>query len=330
MLEGRLPGLVPARRGGHRRAPAPDQRADPARRRARLPLLPRPRRGRRAADPGRHEPDGRDRERARRRARAAASTGSTCRSPRDRTDAAFVKPLASLRLHAETELYLGALHAGDDAAAARGRIEVAHSAAGEFGLATPCGWGRLPRELVPGLLAAHADLTRPVADPDASRGYVFAWPAGFERIPDEDWVERSRSTPSASTTTRSRTTAGTGTSTSRSSNSPATSRTAAILIDYSGGTGILLDRLLLRIFDRQVGVVIVDSSPKFLRVARRQVPRRRAGRVPPAALPEGRAAPAVRRRGSRRGVRRRTCSSRRTRSTSTTTSTRRCVRGRAC
>jgi len=40
-----------------------------------------------------------------------------------------------------------------------------------------------------------------------------------------------------------------------------------LLIDYSGGTGILLDRVKLRIFDRQVGVVIVDSSPKFLRVA---------------------------------------------------------------
>jgi hypothetical protein len=40
-----------------------------------------------------------------------------------------------------------------------------------------------------------------------------------------------------------------------------------ILLDYSGGTGILLDRLRLRIFDRQVGIVIVDSSAKFLRVA---------------------------------------------------------------
>ena len=40
-----------------------------------------------------------------------------------------------------------------------------------------------------------------------------------------------------------------------------------LLIDYSGGTGILLDRLNLRIFDRQVGTLIVDSSPKFLRVA---------------------------------------------------------------
>jgi SAM-dependent methyltransferase len=44
-------------------------------------------------------------------------------------------------------------------------------------------------------------------------------------------------------------------------------RDGEVLIDYSGGTGILLDRLRLRVFDRQVGMVIVDSSPKFLRVA---------------------------------------------------------------
>jgi len=40
-----------------------------------------------------------------------------------------------------------------------------------------------------------------------------------------------------------------------------------ILIDYSGGTGILLDRLRLKIGDRPIGMVIVDSSPKFLRIA---------------------------------------------------------------
>jgi SAM-dependent methyltransferase len=44
-------------------------------------------------------------------------------------------------------------------------------------------------------------------------------------------------------------------------------REGEILIDYSGGTGILLDRLRLRVFDRQIGMLIVDSSPKFLRVA---------------------------------------------------------------
>jgi SAM-dependent methyltransferase len=40
-----------------------------------------------------------------------------------------------------------------------------------------------------------------------------------------------------------------------------------VLIDYSGGTGILVDRLRLRIFQRAVGVIVVDASGKFLRVA---------------------------------------------------------------
>ncbi len=44
-------------------------------------------------------------------------------------------------------------------------------------------------------------------------------------------------------------------------------REGQVLIDYSGGTGILLDRLRLQIPDRQIGMVIVDSSPKFLRIA---------------------------------------------------------------
>jgi len=38
-------------------------------------------------------------------------------------------------------------------------------------------------------------------------------------------------------------------------------------VDYSGGTGILLDRLKLRIFDRKAGILIADASPRFLRVA---------------------------------------------------------------
>ena len=46
-----------------------------------------------------------------------------------------------------------------------------------------------------------------------------------------------------------------------------TLRDGDLLLDYSGGTGILLDRLRLRVFDRRVGVVIVDASAKFLRVA---------------------------------------------------------------
>src|SRR5262249_61491497 len=44
-------------------------------------------------------------------------------------------------------------------------------------------------------------------------------------------------------------------------------RPGDLLVDYSGGTGILLDRLKLRIFDRPIGMPMVDSSAKFLRVA---------------------------------------------------------------
>jgi SAM-dependent methyltransferase len=61
--------------------------------------------------------------------------------------------------------------------------------------------------------------------------------------------------------------AGTGTSTSTVEQLARDLQEGQILIDYSGGTGILLDRLRLQIGDRAIGMVIVDSSPKFLRIA---------------------------------------------------------------
>lgn len=39
------------------------------------------------------------------------------------------------------------------------------------------------------------------------------------------------------------------------------------LVDYSGGTGILLERLLSKMGAKRVGALIADSSPKFLRLA---------------------------------------------------------------
>ncbi len=39
------------------------------------------------------------------------------------------------------------------------------------------------------------------------------------------------------------------------------------LLDYSGGTGILASRLLMELATRGFGILIVDSSPKFLRLA---------------------------------------------------------------
>jgi SAM-dependent methyltransferase len=184
---------------------------------------------------------------------------------RERTDEAFVAPLRDLRLHAETELYLGALQPGEPTENTRRRIDAASGAVRDFGLATPCGWGRLPPRLVPELVAAHAELTRPVADPQRRRGFIFDW-GEFARIPAEDWVDQ----PVDAFGLHYDTVENHG----WYRNLDLTVEQLAgdlddgdILIDYSGGTGILLDRLRLRIFDRQVGMLIVDSSPKFLRVA---------------------------------------------------------------
>jgi SAM-dependent methyltransferase len=44
-------------------------------------------------------------------------------------------------------------------------------------------------------------------------------------------------------------------------------REGDVLLDYSGGTGILAERLLEELPDLAFGILIVDASPKFLRVA---------------------------------------------------------------
>jgi hypothetical protein len=79
--------------------------------------------------------------------------------PKDRSDDAYFAPLDGLRLHPETELYLGLLHS--DGANAR-RIEAARRHAGRFGIATECGLGRRPPESVPELLALHATHAAPI------------------------------------------------------------------------------------------------------------------------------------------------------------------------
>jgi SAM-dependent methyltransferase len=185
---------------------------------------------------------------------------------REAVDAEFARPLRDLRLQPQTELYLGVLYPDDEAGETRRRIDVAHEFADDFGVATPCGWGRQPTGSLAGLIAAHALVSRPVADPAGEPGYVFAWEPGFERIPDEDWV----SAPVDAFGLHYDTVENHGWYQNLDltvEQLAADLRQGDVLIDYSGGTGILLDRLRLRIFDRQVGLVIVDSSPKFLRVA---------------------------------------------------------------
>jgi SAM-dependent methyltransferase len=186
--------------------------------------------------------------------------------PPGRADSAFIEPLRDLRLPSETELYLGLLEPGASNEALRPTAAHAHRLAGEFGVATPCGWGRLPPAQLPALIAAHVQASRPVRDSTAAPGYTFAWPEGFARIPDENWVAE----PMDAFGLHYDTVENHG----WYRNLDLTVEQLAgdlsegqIMLDYSGGTGILLDRLLLRIFDRQVGMLVVDSSPKFLRVA---------------------------------------------------------------
>jgi SAM-dependent methyltransferase len=185
--------------------------------------------------------------------------------PADRADDAYFEPLRDLRLRPETELYLGVIHLADGVEGARRRIAAAARAVPRFGVATECGWGRRAPGAVDELIALHRDASAPLASA-GSRPSVFAWPDGFSRIPDEGWTTQDVDSfglaydtvehhgwyrnldPTVEDLTRDL-------------------RDGDLLVDYSGGTGILLDRLKLRMFDRQVGVLIVDSSAKFLRVA---------------------------------------------------------------
>jgi SAM-dependent methyltransferase len=183
----------------------------------------------------------------------------------DTVEHAFFEPLHDLRLHPETELHLGVLRPGEPAEQTLERVGLAHELVGELGLATVCGWGRLGPAGIAELLGAHARCSRPVSTTAGER-VRFAWPEGFARVPDQEWVGQ----PVDSFGLQYDTVENHGWYRNLDPTVDQLARYLAdgdILIDYSGGTGILLDRLLLRIFDRQVGTMIVDSSPKFLRVA---------------------------------------------------------------
>ena len=74
--------------------------------------------------------------------------------PKDRTDVAYVKPLADLRGYGDTLLYLGLIHRGDQAGD-RARIDAARSIVTSFGVSSECGWGRTDQPRVPGFLGSH-------------------------------------------------------------------------------------------------------------------------------------------------------------------------------
>jgi len=95
---------------------------------------------------------------------------------------------------------------------------------------------------------------------------VFQWPESFQRVPPDPWVKKRIETLALNYDTVE--------NHGWYSNLDYTveeigqfARRGDILIDYSGGTGILAKRLLDRLGSKDVGIVIVDSSPKFLRLA---------------------------------------------------------------
>ena len=91
------------------------------------------------------------------------------------------------------------------------------------------------------------------------------WPQGFARVPAEEWVEQPPETLALKYDTV-REHGWYGNLDRTIATLAEVLSTGDVLLDYSGGTGILAERVLPRLPDG-VGILIVDASPKFLRVA---------------------------------------------------------------
>jgi len=79
--------------------------------------------------------------------------------PVERSDDAFHRPFAGLKLGAGTQLFLGVVHAKDGVEGTRARIAAARRYVPEFGIATECGMARArSEETVRTLLKIHADI----------------------------------------------------------------------------------------------------------------------------------------------------------------------------
>ncbi len=70
--------------------------------------------------------------------------------PPARSDDAYFAPLTELRLHPETELYLGLVHGSDGEDGTRKRMRAAEHVVKKFGIASECGLGwEAPESLIP-------------------------------------------------------------------------------------------------------------------------------------------------------------------------------------
>ena len=94
----------------------------------------------------------------------------------------------------------------------------------------------------------------------------FQWPNGFTPVPHEDWVATQLEELAQKYDTVEE--HGWYDNLNPSVDDLLTQSGSNILVlDYSGGTGILTRRLLAQPNTEHFGVLIVDSSPKFLRLA---------------------------------------------------------------
>lgn len=94
----------------------------------------------------------------------------------------------------------------------------------------------------------------------------FGWPAGFARVPDEEWTRA----PVASLAAKYDSVERHGWYANLDptvTELVTTLRPGDVCVDYSGGTGILIDRLLAATPQGEFGVVNADASPKFLRLS---------------------------------------------------------------
>lgn len=82
--------------------------------------------------------------------------------PKERSDGQYYRPLRDLQLRPETELYLGLVHAVDGADGTLKRIAAARQYVSRFGVATECGCGRRPPEVLPELMKIHSEVSAPV------------------------------------------------------------------------------------------------------------------------------------------------------------------------
>jgi hypothetical protein len=82
--------------------------------------------------------------------------------PVNRDDDEYFAPFADLRLHDETELYLGLVHHADGVEGTKRRIAAAARHVASFGVATECGFGRRPPEQIADLLDIHRTVSAPI------------------------------------------------------------------------------------------------------------------------------------------------------------------------